>query len=291
MDLLARGVHTLIEKPLATSVSEADELISAAAAGDAVLQVGHVERFNPAFRAAAPVLREIKYIEARRTGGYTFRSTDIGVVLDLMIHDIDLVLALTGSQVRSVSALGTAVLGEHEDMAQARLELDDGCVVNLTASRTSLRAERTWNVFCPAAYAGIDLAARTVELVKPSRDVAQRDVNLHGLTAAERKHLQEHLFQTLLRQQQLPVPEANPLRDELQDFVTAIQQHGQPHVTGEDGRRALAVAEMVMAAVDQHCWDGTLAGPVGPHAIPGPRILRDPRLPAVTTPLPRRKAG
>jgi len=137
MDLAGEGVHLLVEKPLCSRLAEAEELVERAEKQGVVLQVGHVERFNPAFAAAAPYLVEPKYIEAVRASGFTFRSTDVGVVLDLMIHDIDLVLSLVGSPVQRVEAMGVSVLGGHEDAANARIQFASGCVATLSASRVS----------------------------------------------------------------------------------------------------------------------------------------------------------
>ena len=146
-DFLKAGVPLLVEKPLCTTLSDADELVSAAKTQNLVLQVGHVERFNPAFHAVASRTQNPKYIEAVRASGFTFRSTDVGVVLDLMIHDIDLVLSLVRSPLRKVDALGTTVVGGHEDVANARLEFECGCVATLSASRVSYEAVRRMHVW------------------------------------------------------------------------------------------------------------------------------------------------
>jgi predicted dehydrogenase len=137
MELAEAGIHLLVEKPLALTVAEADALVRATRSRNLILQVGHVERFNPAFTAAAARLQRPRFIDAVRASGYTGRSTDVGVVLDLMIHDIDLVLSLVPSEVVEVEAVGTAVLGPHEDLAHARLRFANGCLANLSASRVS----------------------------------------------------------------------------------------------------------------------------------------------------------
>src|SRR5262245_15209090 len=146
IDLLKHGVHVFVEKPMTLNVGDASDLIAAAAAHDLVLQVGHVERFNPALLAATPHLSEPKYIDAVRSGPFTCRSVDIGVVLDLMIHDIDVVLSLVGDELVSVEALGAAVFGPNEDWAQARLTFEGGCVANLFASRVAWQAQRTMQI-------------------------------------------------------------------------------------------------------------------------------------------------
>ncbi|MHB8898402.1 MAG: Gfo/Idh/MocA family protein, partial [Thermoguttaceae bacterium] len=164
MELLANGVHVLLEKPLAPSAGEAQELVDAATAGRLVLQVGHVERFNPAFTASAAHLRDPRYIEAVRTSGFTFRSTDVGAVLDLMIHDIDLVLSLVRSQVHHVDAIGFSLLGGHEDVANARVEFENGAVASLSASRVSYQALRQMSVWTSRAHTTIDFASRTTSV-------------------------------------------------------------------------------------------------------------------------------
>jgi predicted dehydrogenase len=168
VDLLEAGTHLLIEKPICTTVAEADELVELARRQQLVLQVGHVERFNPALTAATPHAQNPKFIEAVRASGFTFRSMDVGVVLDLMIHDIDVVLSLVRSPLRSVDALGVSVLGGHEDVAHARLEFQSGCVANLSASRVSYEAARKMQIWSPRAFASIDFGGRTTTIVEPS---------------------------------------------------------------------------------------------------------------------------
>ncbi len=150
-ELLRRGIHVLMEKPLTPTAAEADELVALARRQRLVLQVGHVERFNPALAAASPHLRSPHYLEAVRASGFTFRSTDVGVVLDLMIHDLDVVLSLVRSELRRVDAMGISVLGGHEDVANARLEFANGCVAALSASRVSYEPVRHMQIWSLAA--------------------------------------------------------------------------------------------------------------------------------------------
>jgi predicted dehydrogenase len=240
-DLLRHGVHLLVEKPLTTSLAEADELIRLARYQRLVLQVGHVERFNPAIAAAAPHLEAPCYFEAVRTSGYSCRSTDIGVVLDLMIHDLDLLLSLVDSAVSSVQAVGATVIGPHEDMAQARITFADGCVANLTASRTSFRAQRTVQVYGRRGMVSLDLAQRTAQRVRLSQELLQGiDVDL--LDGDEKEQLRNRLFQDYLPIQTLEVPERNALLDEQRDFLASIRTGRSPRVSGTDARRALDVA-------------------------------------------------
>src|SRR5262249_18009835 len=154
-----RGIATLVEKPLAGTPAEAEQLALLSRTGGALLQVGHIERFNPALRALDQLPIRPKYISAERLSSYTFRSTDIGVVLDLMIHDLDLLLALIAAPVRSVAAVGVSLFGEHEDVANARIEFDDGSVANLTASRASYAKVRKMRIWGAEGYASLDFAS------------------------------------------------------------------------------------------------------------------------------------
>ncbi|HEY2761577.1 MAG TPA: Gfo/Idh/MocA family oxidoreductase, partial [Pirellulales bacterium] len=183
VSLLAQGIHVLIEKPLATSVAEADEILAAANQHGRIVQVGHIERFNPAWnrREVMPLVRQPKYIEASRCSGYTFRSTDIGVVLDLMIHDLDLALHFANSPVRHVQALGISVLGEHEDVAQARLEFANGCVANLSASRISFKQLRHMQVWSDQGCVTFDFATRAATTICPVTEVLQREFDLDDI--------------------------------------------------------------------------------------------------------------
>ena len=263
--LLSRGIHTFVEKPIATSVADADELVTLADERHLVLQVGHVERFNPAFVAAEPHVENPKLIEAVRSGPFTGRSTDIGVVLDLMIHDIDLILALVSSEVVSVESLGAAVFGPNEDWAQARLAFADGTVANLRASRVSQQGERTLQAWCPDRHVRIDFAARQATVMRHSRQVQTGQIDVQQLTAEERQELSQRLFTELLPVTELAVPEANAIAQEQQEFVTAIRTGSTVRVCGRAGRSALDVAERIITSISSHRWDGTAGGAVGPR--------------------------
>ena len=288
--LLSRGVHVLMEKPLATTSAACQELVHLARKHACVLQVGHVERFNPALQAVRPLIEQPKYIEARRTSGYTFRSTDVGVVMDLMIHDLDIILQLVDSEVQSVQALGACVLSQNEDMAQARIQFANGCVANLTASRTSLQAERAMSIFCPTVFAGIDFAQRTVQVIQPRPDLLARSFRPDQLSAEQQAFVRQHLFETVLQREPLTVRSSNPIAEEQVDFVAAIQAQASPQVTGEDGSAAVQLAEMICQSIEEHAWNGTPSGPRGPHFETAPTILKAPLPQPEPTPS-RRKAG
>ncbi|WP_373525071.1 Gfo/Idh/MocA family protein [Nostoc sp.] len=293
LELLKAGVHVLIEKPITLTVPEADELVAAAAARRLVLQVGHVERFNPALAAVEPHVSNPKFIEATRTSGYTFRSTDIGVVLDLMIHDLDVVLSLVRSEVIDVQALGIAVFGPHEDMAHARLVFANGCVANLNASRTSFDSHRKMQIYAERAYAGVDFATGAAKIVRPNADVLARELDVHRLSPAEQMHVKENLFRELLVLEEIQVEKRNAILDEQHDFVISIRSGGEPRVPGRQARDALLVAHRILDQIAAHRWSGTPQGPTGPHALPTPSVLRGPHWTHATreSAIEKRKAG
>ncbi len=208
LDFLRHGVPVFIEKPMAADLVEADDLVRASRVHGAVVQVGHIERFNPAFTAAAAHIDRARYIESVRASTFTGRSTDIGVVYDLMIHDIDLSLALAGSNVTRVSALGVALLGRHEDVAQARLEFENGCVAHLSASRASFAAapRRQMQVWSEAGFAAIDFGDRSAHVVRPSESVREHRFDYESLDAGERAGFKDRLFSELLPVEVLDVP-------------------------------------------------------------------------------------
>jgi predicted dehydrogenase len=290
VELLAGGIPLFIEKPLATNSAAADELVNFARRQGLVLQVGHVERFNPALAWVASEVRDPKYVEATRTSGYSFRSTDIGVVLDVMIHDLDIVLALANSTVKEVQALGISVLGDHEDLATARLTFASGCVAQLSASRVSFQQRRTMNIFTSRGSASIDFASQEATLVKPREDVLRRKFQVGRLTAEERAHWKEHLFDELLVRTHHEPAKTNAIEEEQRDFVAAIRTGKTPRVDGLAGRDAVAIAEMILEKIDEHAWDGSVAGRQGPFAMPALPIISVPdRWQEDAT--PRRRAG
>jgi predicted dehydrogenase len=249
LPLLERGIPCFVEKPITLLPADADALIAAAQRKNVVLQVGHVERFNPALMAVRESLGAVKYIEATRTSGYTFRSIDIGVVLDMMIHDIDIALSLAESAVVDVRAIGTPVFGPHEDMAQARLEFANGCVANLTASRTSYAQQRTLQVVSSTGFTALDLGARKATVVGISERVARGEVDVYKAPPEEVAAIKERLFTEYLPKQELVVADSNAIADEHSDFFHAIRQQCSPTVTGEHGRDALNVAYAILEAI------------------------------------------
>jgi predicted dehydrogenase len=225
---LSASLPVLVEKPMARAVAEADALMAAAAKTGALLAVGHTERFNPAVAAARPLLTDPRFIEVHRLGTFPERSLDIDVVFDLMIHDIDIVLSMVNGSVESVDAVGVPVLTGRVDIANARLRFSNGCIANITGSRISRDRVRKIRFFQPEAYVSVDYAAQKVEM--------WRLVRTPGAPPS-------------IEGGEVPVVHEEPLRRELEDFVGAVSAGREPLVSGEDGRRALAVAERITLAL------------------------------------------
>src|SRR5262245_56992041 len=224
LPFLEAGVPALVEKPLARTIAEADAMIAVAARSRVTLAVGHTERFNPAVAAARPILTDPRFIEVHRLGVVPERSLDIDVLFDLMIHDLDVLLSLVRSEVESIEAVGVPVLTGKVDIANARLRFANGCIANLTASRISRDKVRKIRFFQPATYISIDYATQKVEMWRVTQGSGPMP-SIHG--------------------GELDVVQQEPLARELADFVDAVVAKRAPAVTGEDGRRALALAAAI----------------------------------------------
>ena len=270
-EFLARGIHVLVEKPLTPTVAEADMLVELAAKHRSVFQVGHIERFNPAFEELQRRPLQPKLIRAQRIGPFTGRSTDIGVILDLMIHDLDLLLALVKSPVASVEALGMTVFGGHEDIANARLRFENGCVADLTASRASPTIARTMQLWGPEGFADVDFAKRTVTLVQPSESVRRNGLDPAKLDKDSRAKLRDELFTKHLEMTTVDGQAKDQLTAELSHFADCIRDGSTPRVSGADGRDTVAVAQRILHEIRDHAWNGLGAGPQGAHNLPLPR--------------------
>ncbi len=267
-DFLRRGIPVLVEKPLAPDAAQAEELVSLARLQGVTLQVGHIERFNPAFEELSRRPLRPKYVACQRVGSFTGRSTDVGAVLDLMIHDLDLLLALVRSPVRDVQALGLAVLGGHEDVAQARLVFDNGCVADLTASRVSAAPARVMQVWSAEGFASVDFAKKRLTLVQPSDELRRLDVR--RLDAAALARLKAELYGGYLQSLDLDCQGGDQLTGELQDFLHCVRTGERPRASGEDGRDAVALAGRVLESLRRHPWEGVAGGPTGPIDLPVP---------------------
>ena len=237
---LERGVHLLIEKPITTTLAEADELLSIAGRKGALLQIGHVERFNQALRAAQPYLDAPRFIESERLATFNPRGSDVAVVLDLMIHDIDLVHALVRDRVTDVRAVGVGVLTQ-VDMTNAWLQFANGAVANIKASRVSRDRSRKLRIFQRNGYFSLDLAGGGGEFYR-----LRRDVDLAALAKAAQP------IEKFVERVKLKAPEGEPLRLEHESFIAAIQGKSAVVVTGEDGRDALAVALRIVEEIERN---------------------------------------
>ena len=266
---LERGIAVLLEKPLTANLAEAESLVQLADSKLVPLQIGHIERFNPATAVAWRNAGKPKYIRAERASTYTFRSTDIGVVLDLMIHDLDLVLDLVNSPLESVEAFGISVFGGHEDTATARLRFKNGCIADLTASRTSPVAQRGMQIWSDEGCTTVDFTERTVDCYQLSGSarygspVYQRAAE----PGANVEQLKADVFGKLIRVARLPVPEADALTAELQSFIQCLRTGRPTIVGGTEGLAAIRAADAVLGSIAAHRWDGTDGARIGPFVI------------------------
>jgi predicted dehydrogenase len=236
-------------------------------------------------------LADPKFIDAVRCGPFTFRSTDVGVVMDLMIHDIDLVLSLARSPVRRVEAMGVSVLGGHEDAANARIEFESGCVAQLSASRVSYESARRMQAWTPQSFVAIDFGARDASLVCPSPALREGRFDVDGLSPEQVEHYKTHLADEHLPRKQVACEAVDALALEAADFVEAIRLERPPRVTGQAGRDAVAVAERILQRVNHHAWDGTPDGRMGPHLQPGRAIVPAPHFNVTGQPTIHKAAG
>lgn len=249
--LLSRGKHVLIEKPITQKVSEAEELVRIAKEEGCLLQVGHVERFNPVFQYLKEVAKQPRFIEAHRLSPYSGRSTDIGVVLDLMIHDLDVVLAFVNSRIVAVDAVGIQVLSETEDIANARLKFENGCVANLTASRISPDQMRKIRVFSggdQTSYVSLDYRAQEGFIYRLARSDEKESSLISKLIASKDSNIVSEFGGKRIVREPAPVEKDEPLKQELASFIHCASTHTSPVVSGESGSKAL---ELAMAITHQ----------------------------------------
>ena len=234
--LMEAGIDVLIEKPLAASLAEADDLIRLAQRMGRIGQVGHLERFNPAVRATIPVITRPMFFEVHRLSVFTPRSLDVDVVLDLMIHDLDIVLSFVNSSVKEIRAVGLPILSGKVDIANVRLEFESGCVANFTASRVSTERVRKLRFFQPKQYVSLDYGRQ---------DVLVFSVGQGDGSATPSVNPQIQMAKPLTTGEE-------PLHAELKSFLESVQRRSRPTVTLEDGRRALAVALDIIASISEH---------------------------------------
>ncbi len=252
---IENGIAVMIEKPLAATVEEGRQIVELAKKHNVVVAVGHSERCNPVCQAMKRLDIEAKFIEASRISPYPFRSTDIGVVLDVMIHDIDIVLSLAGSKIKRVEAVGVNVIGDHEDICNARVIFENGCVANMTASRLAMKTERKVRVFSRQAYLSLDYFKKEGVAIKagPNVDVMK--------WIKEHQDAEDFDFSTvnwpdLLTIEQLEIDDREPLRVEQESFIEAVsKEDARPEVTGEEGLAAIECAHLILKSIKEHKWE------------------------------------
>jgi predicted dehydrogenase len=248
-ECLRRKIACLIEKPLAKDVAEAKQIVELSRENKTTVQVGHIERFNPAIRAISRLEIEPRFMEVTRISPMTFRSIDVGVVLDMMIHDIDIVLRLANSTVSRIDAVGVSVLGDVEDICNARLTFANGCVANLTASRLAMRTDRRLRVFSPDAYVSIDYQKRHGTVIRRTRNIDAIRAAAAKIRAGEIQDLSQLNYKDLVHIEELPIDDVEPLRAELDAFVDAVKNGSDPVVTAEDGMHAVEVAARIVRTI------------------------------------------
>jgi predicted dehydrogenase len=257
--LLERGVHVLVEKPMAATLEEGRRMAALAADRGVILQVGHIERFNPALSVMDRLAVQPRFIQAERLAPFTYRALDVSVVMDLMIHDIDIVMDLAGAPLRDVQAVGSPVLGRRVDIASARLLFANGCVANLTASRVSFEPQRRTRVFGADTFVSMDFNTRRAFVVRKAPGFEMGSLSAEDAARVPPKaSFKEFIAQGLLETQQIDMDEANPLQLELSAFVAAVRggaAAGRPRVaSAEEGLRAMEVAGRIGDLIEGHRW-------------------------------------
>ena len=254
---IEKNIPVLIEKPLAVSSEEGMEIVSLAKKHNTIAAVGHSERCNPVVQAVKRLEIEPKFIEAHRISPYSFRSTDIGVVLDVMIHDIDIILSLAASKVKKVDACGIGVIDEDkEDICNARIVFENGCIANVTASRLALKTERKVRVFSRQAYLSLDYFKKTGTVIKADMDNIEVVNKIRELKNAGKFDLLKAGWTDLVHFEKLQIDDKEPLRLEQEAFLQAVaDKSSKPEVSAEEGLAAMECAEKILASVKKHSWD------------------------------------
>lgn len=251
-EFLKQGIHVMIEKPMTGTVSEARELIGISKANGLVLQVGYIERFNPAIAAIKKLSINPRFIECHRLSPFTFRSADIGVVLDLMIHDLDIILHITGSKVKKFDAVGVNVISDKEDIANVRIQFQNGCVANVTASRVSLTSMRKMRLFSQDSYISIDYQKKDALIYKKSPELTLKALNISEMDVSTIADLKSYVFGDLLKIEHIKMDDYEPLRKELESFVNCIVERKEPVVSGEEGLKAIEVANDILCEIEKN---------------------------------------
>jgi predicted dehydrogenase len=256
--LMQRGIAVLVEKPLAGTVGEAERLVAAAKTHGCVLTVGHTERFNPVVRAIQRLAIQPRFVETSRISPFSFRSADIGVVADMMIHDIDIVLHLVRSPWTQVDAVGVNVLVRHEDVANARIQFASGAVANLTASRLALKTERKIRIFSETAYVSADYQKKTGIAITKDANLDILEMARQG-TFEDLSQMQGVDFGKMVKVEPLTFDSTDPLRAELEAFLRSVREGAPPAVTAEDGLAAVRLAAEIAETIRRHAWSSPAA--------------------------------
>lgn len=235
MDMLSQGVHVLVEKPITDSIEQAEQLIEKAAGQDLILQVGHTERFNPAVREMQTMVNRPIFIESHRLNPFTPRGTDVDVVLDLMIHDLDIILNIVKADIKELHGVGMPVLTGKTDIANVRIIFGNGTVANLTASRVSNKTIRKLRIFQPDAYLAVDFASKELGVTR----LGQEGVGPEGFPQIVTSKMQ--------------FPDSDPMLSQIRSFLSSVSNRSVPEVSGEDGKRALWVAQAIVNQIQQGC--------------------------------------
>ncbi len=252
---IRKGIPVLVEKPMTATLEEAVELDRLASSrGAPLLQVGHIERFNPAMMAVRDFEISPKFIESHRLAPYKFRATDVGVVMDLMIHDIDIVLDLCQSDPVRVDAVGGAILSQSEDIANCRMEFASGCVANITSSRVSFKSLRRTRVFSGDSFISLDYEKKYALLVKNSPELDVAALDFSSLDTSDSEAMKQLFMKGLLRIKELKMDEFEPLRKELESFIECVREGREPLVPSFHGLRAIRLAYRVLDSIKNHNW-------------------------------------
>ncbi|WP_437187242.1 Gfo/Idh/MocA family oxidoreductase [Planctomicrobium sp. SH668] len=266
---LCRNIPVMVEKPLTANVEDGSVLVRLAREHDVPLQVGHIERFNPAFESLAERVGSPKYIRGERVSPYAFRSMDVGAVLDLMIHDIELTLALVGEMPTQVEAFGATLVGGNEDCVQARLHFPGGCIADLTANRVAPSFTRTMQCWSDRGSFTADFTARTVTAMTPGEAILNGELPFELVMQGKNTpaELKPEIFTRFINQSVTTGSEVDALTAELASFVNCVRTGRAPLVSGAQGLNALRVAEQILQSVGGHQWDGSPTGRCGPNAL------------------------
>ncbi len=251
-ELLNNGIHVLVEKPMTGTVSEAEDLMKLSRQSATILQPGYVERFNPALEAIKELDVSPKFIECHRLSPFTFRSADIGVVLDLMIHDIDIILYLSKSKVKRIDAVGVNVIADKEDIANARIQFENGCVANITASRVSFEPMRRIRLFSENSYISLDYQKQEALIYKKSPKLTLKSIDPESKGVSTITELKNFSFGDMLKIERIKMNNQEPLKKELESFVDCVKNGKQPVVSGEEGIKAIKTAAVIREEISKN---------------------------------------